>query len=283
MISGFLILDKPAGITSHDLVARARKILDTKKIGHAGTLDPMATGLMVLGIESATRLLDYIVAGRKRYLATIKLGELTLTDDKEGEVIETFAINESFINRAKEKLQAMSGEIDQIPSSISAIKVAGKRAYQLARDGAKPELKPRKVTIHSLEILGERDLGTSYEIDIEVSCSAGTYIRSIARDIGGHLISLRRVEVAPFSIDECRDISEANIIPSATAMAKLMPLRNLTFEEVSELKFGRALAARGEMKSELCAAISPEGKLVALLRENNERARPIAVFSKELG
>ncbi len=283
MISGFLILDKPAGITSHDLVARARKILETKKIGHAGTLDPMATGLMVLGIESATRLLDYIVAGRKRYLATIKLGELTLTDDKEGEIIETFPIDENFINHAKEKLKAMAGEIDQVPSSISAIKVAGKRAYQLARDGVKPELKPRKVTIHSLDIVSEGWFGGSYQIDIEVSCSAGTYIRSIARDIGGHLISLRRVEVAPFSIEDCREIDEGNIISAASAVAKLMPLRHLTFEEVAELKFGRALDARSEIKNEICAGISPEGKLVALLRESNERARPIAVFSKELG
>lgn len=283
MISGFLILDKPAGITSHDLVARARKILETKKIGHAGTLDPMATGLMVLGIESATRLLDYIVAGRKRYLVTIKLGELTLTDDKEGEIIETFPVDENFINHAKEKLKAMAGEIDQVPSSISAIKVAGKRAYQLARDGVKPELKPRKVTIHSLDILSEGWFEGSYQIDIEVSCSAGTYIRSIARDIGGHLISLRRVEVAPFSIEDCREIDEGNIISAASAVAKLMPLRHLTFEEVAELKFGRVLDARSEIKNEICAGISPEGKLVALLRESNERARPIAVFSKELG
>jgi tRNA pseudouridine55 synthase len=283
VISGFLILDKPAGITSHDLVARARKILETKKIGHAGTLDPMATGLMVLGIESATRLLDYIVAGRKRYLATIKLGEITLTDDKEGEVIETFPVDESFILRSQERLKAMAGEIDQVPSSISAIKVAGKRAYQLARDGVKPELKPRKVTIHSLDILQERRIGSSYEIDIDVSCSAGTYIRSIARDIGGHLISLRRVEVAPFSIEDCQEIGEENIIPAATAMAKLMPLRNLTFEEVAELKFGRSLDARSAKKNEISAGISPEGKLVALLRESNERARPIAVFSRELG
>ncbi|MFM7463116.1 MAG: tRNA pseudouridine(55) synthase TruB [Actinomycetota bacterium] len=278
MNAGFLVLDKPEGITSHDLVARARRILGTRKIGHAGTLDPMATGLMVLGIESATRLLDYIMQGKKRYLATVKVGVLTSTDDREGDVIATHEVNAASIERAIIDLKSMIGVIDQIPSAVSAIKVDGKRAYQRVRDGEKVELKARQVEIFRIEILQVR----SDEIDLDITCSAGTYIRSIARDIGGHLISLRRIEASPFTLADVKEISVEAIIPAASAISKVLPSRNLSDEETSALSFGKAIASSG-MASDSIAAISPVGELVAVIKDDGSSASPKAVFTTRVG
>ena len=172
---GFLVLDKEEGITSHDLISRSRRILKTRRIGHAGTLDPMATGVMVLGIESATRLLDYVMSGRKRYLATVKLGVRTVTDDRMGEVLEEHPVD---MERSLDQLHAMVGVIDQVPSQVSAIKVDGRRSYERVRSGEAVALKARKVEIFSIEVVGQR----SDEVDIDVICSAGTYIRAIARE-----------------------------------------------------------------------------------------------------
>lgn len=278
MNAGFLVLDKPEGITSHDLVARARRILGTRKIGHAGTLDPMASGVMVLGIESATRLLDYIMQGRKRYLATIKLGVLTSTDDREGQVIETSPVDSDSIERATTALKSMTGVIDQVPSSVSAIKVNGKRAYQRVRDGEKIELKARKVEIFKIDILNVR----SDEIDVDITCSAGTYIRSIARDVGGHLISLRRIEASPFTIEDSGDIEPSALIPAATAIAKVLPIRKLSDNEVSALSFGKQISTSGSAESSI-AAISPRGDLVAVIKDDGDVATPKAVFATREG
>lgn len=274
MNAGFLVLDKPEGITSHDLVARARRVLGTRKIGHAGTLDPMASGLMVLGIESATRLLDYIMQGKKRYLATVKVGVLTSTDDRQGEVIATDEVSAASMERALLLLKSMNGVIDQVPSSVSAIKVDGKRAYQRVRDGEKVELKARKVEIFGMEILQMR----SDEIDLDITCSAGTYIRSIARDVGGHLISLRRIEASPFTLADASEISVESIIPSASAISKVLPLRNLSDEEASALSFGKTIPSSGKAEASV-AAISPSGELVAVIKDDGSSATPKAVFA----
>lgn len=278
MKSGFLVLDKPEGITSHDLVARTRRLLGTRKIGHAGTLDPMASGLMVLGIESATRLLDYIMQGKKRYLATVKVGIITSTDDREGEVIATQIANTGLIEKAKIDLEAMQGVIEQVPSSVSAIKVDGKRAYQRVRDGEKVELKARKVEIFRMQTLQVR----GDEIDLDITCSAGTYIRAIARDIGGHLISLRRIEATPFTLDDASEIAPEAIIPSTHAITKVLPSRNLSDEEASALSFGKSISSAG-VAIDSIAAISSLGELVAVIKDDGNSAKPKAVFATRVG
>ena len=279
--SGFLILDKPAGITSHDLIARARKVLGTRKIGHAGTLDPMATGLMVLGVESATRLLDYVMAGRKRYLATIKMGVLTVTDDRMGDVIEKHPIDEEMMASAERNLRSMVGVIEQVPSRVSAIKVDGKRSYDRVREGEEVELKARTVEIFQLEIVERRE----DEIDIDVTCSPGTYIRAIARDVGGHLIALRRIESQPFSIEESSELDGASLLAAADALSRLMPSYSVDASEQREISLGRSIdldSARlhheGSLREDVIAAIGPSGDVIALLKRIDQRLQPVVVL-----
>ncbi len=238
----------------------------------------MASGLMVLGIESATRLLDYIMQGKKRYLATVKVGVLTSTDDRQGEVIATDEVSAASMERALLHLNSMNGVIEQVPSSVSAIKVDGKRAYQRVRDGEKVELKARKVEIFRMEILQMR----SDEIDLDITCSAGTYIRSIARDVGGHLISLRRIEASPFTLADACEISVESIISSASAISKVLPLRNLSVEEANALSFGKTIPSSGKVEASV-AAISPSGELVAVIKDDGSSARPKAVFATRIG
>jgi len=288
---GFLVIDKPSGITSHDVVAQMRKVFETKRVGHAGTLDPMATGVLVLGINNGTKLLQYITEGKKRYLATIKLGASTITDDKEGEITniaadaEIAAITDSAV---RESLEAMVGLIMQRPSSVSAIKVDGKRAYDRVRDGEVVELPAREVRIYSLEILKISRSGGGIEIDIDVACSAGTYIRAIARDlgdllkVGGHLTSLRRSEVAPFLINEAlalNSVSPANLLNVVEVAKRILPSREIDLAEKNELKFGRALSA--SEFSGVGIAITSDNELCALIENRNSGAQPIAVFVKE--
>lgn len=282
--SGFLVIDKPSGITSHDVVAKVRKRFSTKRVGHAGTLDPMATGVLVIGINNATKFLQYIVEGRKRYLATIRLGIATVTDDKEGDVTTTrdwTAVSDEQIHGI---LRGYIGRIKQTPSSVSAIKVQGERAYDLVREGKEVSLEPREVTIHDLDVLAIHR-NEYLDIDIDVSCSAGTYIRAIARDlgrdlgVGGHLVELRRTEVAPFTISESRDWQEAPLISLSVAIAKVMPVRELNFEEVSEIRFGRQIA-RSEFDG-VVTGLAPNGEVAAILENRGDRAQPISVFMKE--
>lgn len=279
--SGFLILDKPEGITSHDLIARARKVLGTRKIGHAGTLDPMATGLMVLGVESATRLLDYVMAGRKRYLATIKMGVLTVTDDRMGDVIEKRPIDDEMMANAERNLRSMVGVIEQVPSRVSAIKVDGKRSYDRVREGEEVELKARAVEIFQLEIVERRE----DEIDIDVTCSPGTYIRAIARDVGGHLIALRRIESQPFSIEESSELDGVNLLPAADALSRLMASYSVDANEQREISLGRSidldstrLHREGSLREDVIAAIGPSGDVIALLKSIDQRLQPVVVL-----
>ena len=279
---GFLVIDKPAGMTSHDVVAQLRKRLGTKQVGHAGTLDPMATGVLVVGMNNATKFLQYIVTGRKRYNAIIRLGISTVTDDKEGEVVavkDWRALNDSDIQSAIDKF---CGTIMQVPSSVSAKKIAGERAYDLVREGKEVELAAKEVTIHELKVLAIHR-SEHLDIDMEVACSAGTYIRSIARDlgaalgVGGHLIELRRTEVAPFQLAEAGEIGSAEVLPLQDAIAKVLPIRDLGFDEVAELKFGRRIDKSNQ--EGVVVGIAPDGEVAAILENREGRAQPVSVFN----
>ena len=279
---GFLVIDKPAGMTSHDVVAQLRKRLGTKQVGHAGTLDPMATGVLVVGMNNATKFLQYIVTGRKRYNAIIRLGISTVTDDKEGEVVavkDWRALNDYDIESAMDKFR---GTILQVPSSVSAKKIAGERAYDLVREGREVELAAKEVTIHELKVLTIHR-NEHLDIDIDVACSAGTYIRSIARDlgaalgVGGHLIELRRTEVAPFELNEAGEIGSAEVLPLRDAIAKVLPIRELGFDEVAELKFGRRIDKSNQ--EGVVVGISPNGEVAAILENREGRAQPVSVFN----
>jgi len=288
MTDGFLVVDKAGGMTSHDVVAVGRKALGTRKVGHAGTLDPMATGILVLGFGNGTRLLQYITDGDKSYLATIVLGASTVTDDKEGEVL--ISTDASQVNDAdmEKILKAMIGTIAQIPSSVSAVKVGGERAYDRVRAGETFELAARNVTITQLDILAIRHLDSTTEVDIEVTCSAGTFIRAIARDlgealkVGGHLSALRRTRVAGFTESDAvsfEDLKNVKFTPLnlADVARTTFSVRELTLEEVKELSFGRSLSENGH--TSITAAMSPDNQLIALLKDDGERAKPISVFA----
>ena len=281
MRPGFLIVDKPEGITSHDLIARARKILGTRKIGHAGTLDPMATGVMVLGVESATRLLDYVMAGRKRYIATIKVGVLTVTDDRTGDLLESHPVDAEVMKRVERELHEMIGVIEQVPSRVSAIKVDGKRSYDRVREGDEVELKARRVEIFSLDLLRQSE----DEIEIDVTCSPGTYIRAIARDIGGHLTALRRIESQPFSIDDCKEIEASHVISAADAITRVMASYKVDFADQREISLGRSIELdstrimrKSGVREDVIAAVGTLGDLIALLKPSDGRLQPIVVL-----
>ena len=288
MTDGFLVVDKAGGMTSHDVVAVGRKALGTRKVGHAGTLDPMATGVLVLGFGNGTRLLQYITDGDKSYVATIVLGSSTITDDKEGEVIATTNAADVADSEIARVLKTMVGTIAQRPSSVSAVKVGGERAYDRVRAGEKFELESRQITISQLDILAIRHLAATTEVDIEVTCSAGTFIRAIARDlgealkVGGHLSALRRTRVAGFSEKDAvsfQDLKDQKFTPLklADVARATFTVRELTLEEVTELSFGRPLSENGT--TSITAAMSPDNRLIALLKDDGKHAKPIAVFA----
>jgi tRNA pseudouridine55 synthase len=288
MTDGFLVVDKAGGMTSHDVVAVGRKALGTRKVGHAGTLDPMATGILVLGFGNGTRLLQYITDGDKSYLATIVLGASTITDDKEGEVISSAHAADVADSEIERVLKSMIGTIAQRPSSVSAVKVGGERAYDRVRAGESFELEARNVTITQLDILAVRHLDATTEVDIEVTCSAGTFIRAIARDlgealkVGGHLSALRRTRVAGFTESDAvsfQDLKDQKFSPLnlADVARTTFSVRELSVEEVRELSFGRPLSENGT--TSITAAMSPDNRLIALLKDDGKHAKPIAVFA----
>ena len=291
MKSGFIVVDKDSGFTSHDVVAIARKSLSERRVGHAGTLDPFATGVLVLGVGNGTRLLQYITDGKKSYEGIIRLGSATTTDDLTGETVSSNLIGLSEItdDAIVSALELQVGEIYQRPSNYSAIKIDGKRAYELARAGVDIELKERRVSIYSLKVLQITRHESGIDIEISVDCSAGTYIRSIARDlgerlaVGGHLIALRRTAVMPFTLAEAMSIDQLRATPQLLsidgAIERIFPRRTLTTEEVASVSHGRSieLAAERERKS---AAFTPEGTFIALLAEKGGRAQPVLVISR---
>ena len=288
MSDGFLVVDKAPAMTSHDVVAVARKALGTRKVGHAGTLDPMATGVLVLGFGNGTRLLQYITDGDKSYTATVVLGAATITDDREGEIISEVDASQVTDDQIKSGLAKMVGEIQQRPSSVSAVKVDGERAYDRVRAGEVFELAARTITISSLDILEIRRVKLRIEVDIDVTCSAGTFIRAIARDlgsdlkVGGHLSALRRTRVAGFpisqaiSFDELKAQTFTPLALSDVARATF-EVRELGLDEVSELSFGRPLVSNSS--DQIFAALSPDDRLIALLKNESGKAKPIAVFA----
>lgn len=291
-MDGFLLVDKASGMTSHDVVAKIRRRFGTKKVGHAGTLDPMATGVLVLGLGNATRLLQYVVDGTKGYSATIALGKSTVTDDREGEILITATpellsqVTDEDIARV---LAEMVGTISQRPSSVSAIKVAGKTGHERVRAGEEFELPSREVTITSIDIHFITRSSDEISIELSVLCSAGTYIRAIARDlgealgVGGHLTSLRRTLVSPFEIAVCEGWESATPISTAAGISKILPIRHLEPAEVNEISFGRTISANPSDGP--YAALTGDGSFAALLenREINEKklATPILVSMKE--
>jgi tRNA pseudouridine55 synthase len=288
--SGILLVDKPQGITSHDVVARVRKRAGTRKVGHAGTLDPMATGLLVLGLNSSTRLLTFVVGLEKEYVTTIRLGQSTDTDDADGTITattSTSAIDESAVHAA---LATFVGKIDQVPSSVSAIRVDGKRAYELARAGETVELKARTVTISSIEVTEVRVGVDHIDIDCIVTCSSGTYIRAIARDlgallgVGGHLTALRRTGIGPFRVTDASPPDDSLVVvdrllsPAAVA-TDLFAVRHLQPQELIDLIHGKRIPALDlSGHAEPIAAITATGALAGILETRGTQLRPIVNF-----
>lgn len=291
--SGLLLVDKPSGFTSHDVVAKVRKLLGTKKVGHAGTLDPMATGLLVLGIGSATKLLTYLVGLNKTYTATISLGASTLSDDAQGEVFslaEPEKLSQITLEKILSGITKLTGEISQIPSSVSAKKVAGVRAYDLVRSGVSVELKAKQVVVDKFEITSPvRFDEKNIEIDVEVSCSSGTYIRALARDlgadleVGGHLIALRRTKVGPFSVEAAQSIEQigadsAKIISSIDAVTSFMNVIHL--DEAATTKLRNGIPLRQALVGIAAAVCGKE--LVAIVNsKDKDFVRSLVVFPKD--
>jgi tRNA pseudouridine55 synthase len=284
-----VLVDKAAGMSSHDVVGRVRKLADTRKVGHAGTLDPMATGVLVVGIERTTRLLGYLAGGDKSYSATIRLGESTDTDDAEGTLlasVDASAVTEAAVRVA---IGPLTGDIEQVPTTISAIKVDGKRAYQRARAGEEVALAARPVTVSRFEVVGFRPAARTVDVDVEVDCSTGTYVRALARDlgaalgVGGHLTRLRRTRVGPFGVEQCRTLEqladELTIVPLAAAARAAFPCRDLDAEAARIVGNGGWIPAEGAGAAAPVAAFAPDGALVALLSDKNGRSWPIVGFT----
>lgn len=286
--SGLIIVDKPQGWTSHDVVARVRKLAGTKRVGHAGTLDPMATGVLVLGIDKATRLLGYLALTEKEYTGTIRLGQRTASDDADGELIAAVPAMHVSDSDVLGAVDSLTGAIQQVPPGVSAIKVAGQRSYKLARAGAAPELAARAVTVSVFAVDAIRRDGTIVDVDVRVTCSSGTYVRALARDVGarlgvgGHLTALRRMRVGPYLAGQARTLGQLaeqlEVIPLADAAAAAFPRRDLTAEEARKIGHGVRLLADGRGPAPV-AAFGPDGSLVALLTEESGAARSLAVFA----
>jgi tRNA pseudouridine55 synthase len=280
-------------MTSHDVVARARRVLSVRKVGHAGTLDPMATGLLVLGVGAATRLLGYVGGHDKTYEATIRLGQSTVTDDREGEVLTTSSTAHLDDDAVRAALAAQIGPLQQVPSSVSAVKVEGRRSYDRVRAGEAVELAARSVTVHGLDVHRiHRPAPDLIDVEVTVSCTAGTYIRAIARDagaalgVGGHLTALRRTASGPFSVERAAPVEEAGaalvadggdgFLPLTQAATTVFPARQVSVEEARALAYGQRIAATGTPG--LHAAVDPDGRLVALLEDSGTTARVAVGF-----
>ncbi|MFC8382357.1 tRNA pseudouridine(55) synthase TruB [Nocardia sp. NPDC057272] len=292
-LGGLVIVDKDSGLTSHDVVARSRKLLQTKKVGHAGTLDPMATGVLVLGVERATKLLGQLLLTTKAYTATIRLGQATNTDDAEGEVTATTPALHVTDDEIAAGVAALTGDIEQVPATVSAIKVDGERAYARVRAGEEVQLAARPVTVSRFDILARRDVadGEFVDLDVAVECSSGTYIRALARDlgtalgVGGHLTALRRTRVGPFTLEHARTLEQLATAAEAeqpllsldidAAVRTAFPLRDIDESQATDLRTGRWLEPVG-IKG-VYAAIDPRGRAIALLEESGKRAGSVMV------
>jgi len=286
--SGLVVVDKPGGITSHDVVSRVRRLVGTRKVGHAGTLDPMATGVLVLGVNRATRLLGHLMLTEKAYDATIRLGVSTTTDDAEGEVVATAStagLDEAAIRAAA---AGFVGDLMQVPTAVSAIKVDGKRAYQRVREGEDVDLAARPVTVHELTVTAVRVSTGSTTVDADVSlrCSSGTYVRAIARDlgarlgVGGHLTALRRTAVGPYDLAMARTLEQLAedpaLLPIADAARAAFPSYDLDEAGAADVRFGRALDLE---LARITALFAPDGEFLALYEPRGGLAKAVAVFA----
>ncbi|MCS5720578.1 tRNA pseudouridine(55) synthase TruB [Herbiconiux sp. CPCC 203407] len=306
--SGILLVDKPAGHTSHDVVARTRRLAGTRKVGHAGTLDPMATGLLVLGVNSSTRLLTYVVGLDKEYLATVRLGAATTTDDAEGELLPgatAGSLGDLTPDAVARAFETQHGTIVQVPSSVSAIKVDGKRAYARVRAGEDVVLEGRTVTISEVELLGEArrgetDEGPFLDVDVRVVCSSGTYIRAIARDVGellgvgGHLTALRRTRIGPFAVADARTLDDLlergehgealELLDAADVAVRLFPRLDVDAAEATALGHGQRIALpegrvpAAEADGVLLAAVTPAGRLLGLVERRGSTGKSVVNF-----
>ncbi|WP_203815810.1 tRNA pseudouridine(55) synthase TruB [Paractinoplanes ferrugineus] len=289
-VDGLIVVDKPAGMTSHDVVARIRRLAKTRRVGHGGTLDPMATGVLIIGVNRATRLLTYVIGSGKSYAATIRLGRTTITDDAEGEVtatVSTAGVTDADIHAG---LAAQRGEIDQVPSAVSAIKINGERAYKRVRDGEAVEIPARRVTISRLDVLDIRRTEDVLDVDIEVDCSSGTYIRAIARDlgttlgVGGHLTALRRTAVGRMTLAEAATLAELEGkapdvigLSMADAARQAFPRRTASADEAKVLSHGGPLPPVGIDGP--YAVFDPAGEVLAIVSERDGRARAEIVLA----
>lgn len=288
VLGGIAIVDKPAGMTSHDVVSTLRRYFGTRKVGHAGTLDPMATGVLVAGINRGTKFLAHLTKADKRYEGTIRLGSATTTDDREGEVISeaepatVAAIKDEQILAG---VADLSGDIMQRPTAVSAIKIDGKPAHERVRDGEDVVIPARPVRIDSFEVHEIRRGEGFIDLDVEVVCSSGTYIRALARDlgealgVGGHLTSLRRTAVGSFSIEQATELAlleeDPKFMPLDEALPLCFPVLEVTAQEAADLAMGKWLDPRG-LKGTF-AAVDPEGRAVALVKEQGKRLATVFV------
>jgi tRNA pseudouridine55 synthase len=286
---GLVVVDKPAGWTSHDVVARLRRLAGTRKVGHAGTLDPMATGVLVVGVGKATRLLNHLATADKVYTGTIRLGAATVTDDAEGAVISTASAAGLSGDDVHVAMSALTGTMQQVPSAVSAVKVGGRRAYARVRAGETPQLAARTVTVSRFQVqaVTRRDPNL-LDVEVLVDCSSGTYVRALARDlgaslgVGGHLRSLRRLRVGPYGEDQARTLDDLAALPDPVtvpllaAVAAAMPVREVSPNEARQLGFGRPVSVSG--LAGVHAAVTDDGRVIALLRDDGDHARPVLVF-----
>ena len=284
---GLVVVDKPGGMTSHDVVARIRRLAGTRKVGHAGTLDPMATGVLLVGVERSTRLLGHLSLTEKAYDATVRLGAATTTDDAGGELLHGSSAAHLTDQSVREAARGFVGDIEQRPSAVSAIKVDGKRSYARVRDGEQVDLPPRPVTVHELRVGGLRVSGEHVDVDVHVRCSSGTYIRAIARDlgaalgVGGHLTALRRTAVGPFTLAESHTLESLSdtfeVVDISVVARRCFASYDLDEAQARDVGYGRrlevGLGAHGPV-----SVFDPSGRFLALYEQRGEVAAPVAVF-----
>ncbi|WP_414689831.1 tRNA pseudouridine(55) synthase TruB [Nocardioides sp.] len=287
--AGLLVVDKAPGMTSHDVVAKVRRLVGTRKVGHAGTLDPMATGVLLLGLNKATRLLGHLMLTEKAYDATVRLGAGSSTDDAEGELGESLSTEHLTEDDVRSAAGGFVGVLQQVPSAVSAIKVDGRRAYQRVRDGEDVRLAAREVTIHELLVTDVRRDGGWLDVDLSVRCSAGTYVRAIARDlggalgVGGHLTALRRTAVGPFTLGDAHTLDELaeelSMMDISDVARRCFPTFQLDADGARDVGFGRALPVQLGHTGGPVAVFAPEGTFLALYRQDGDVAAPVAVFT----
>jgi tRNA pseudouridine55 synthase len=286
--AGLVVVDKPGGMTSHDVVARIRRIAGTRKVGHAGTLDPMATGVLLVGVNRATRLLGHLALTEKAYDATIRLGEATATDDAEGEVVRRTAAGHLTELDVRTAAGGFVGDLEQRPSAVSAIKVDGRRAYARVRAGEDVELPARTVTVHELRVDVVRRDGDGLAVDVCVRCSSGTYVRALARDlgavlgVGGHLTALRRTAVGPFGLDRAHSLDALGDrfepLDLSEVVREVFSTYRLDPEQAAHVRHGRPLEVVLGAPSPV-ALLDPGGRFLALYEQRGRTAAPVAVFA----